>query len=120
MSNALRRPLVAPLPKTVDEFLAHRIVKSVVTFNNAVDEVFTSLILDEEFRSLLTNGVAVEGSAAAAVAAVAMKIREKARKTGNTLVAHAKLHDITLSIGVVTRRFDFWSEETNDAEQNAA
>lgn len=107
MAESGKNLKVAPaLPSNIDEW--QRQIKAERTLNDLVEDIHRMLVEDSHYRALLRavyDAHAVEGSLAADNVLAAMMIREKAKEIGSTDVAAEKLAVISLSLGVVLRRY---------------
>lgn len=95
-----------PLPANIDEW--NRSIKAERTLNDLVEDIHRILVENERYRALLRavyDAHAVEGSLAADNVLAAMMIREKAKEIGSTEIVEEKLAVISMSLGVVLRRY---------------
>jgi hypothetical protein len=95
-----------PLPEKIEDWTRH--LKAERTLNDLVEDIHRILVEEAEYRALLRavyDAHAVEGSLAADNVLAAMMIRAKAKDIGSTDVANEKLAIISMSLGVVLRRY---------------
>ena len=111
-SNSERLP-GAPLPASVVELQARRLVPFKRLLNDMVEELHTKCYENEKYRAYL-DGVwdeqCVEGSLAADNFKAAEMIRERATKDGSP-VKGEKLATIVKSLGIVLRRYGLSRKE---------
>lgn len=107
---------VKPLPATVDEMMANRVVKFERTLNDHIDEIHQSLFRHDAkytaFLDAVYDNDAVEGSLSADNVKAAECIREYASLNNRVpVVAKKKLATIVMSLNVVLRRYGMSRKE---------
>lgn len=111
-NNSERLP-GAPLPSSVVELQARRILPFKRLLNDMVEELHTKCYENEKYRAYL-DGVwdeqCVEGSLAADNFKAAEMIRERATKDSSP-VSREKLATIVKSLGIVLRRYGLSRKE---------
>jgi hypothetical protein len=107
MNDTSKRPLGAPLPNSVVEMQARRLIPFARLLNDMVEELHTKCFEQESYRAYL-EGVwdehCIEGSLAADNFKASEMIRERAKKDGSP-VAREKLATIVKALGIVLKRY---------------
>ena len=103
----------APLPGSVVELQARRLMPIKRLLNDMVEELHTKCYESESYRSYhegVWDEQCVEGSLAADNFKAAEAIRDRAKKDGSP-VAHEKLATIVKSLGIVLKRYGLSRKE---------